>query len=105
MDVNIWFESGHLREELSSKWKESTPNGHIYQKFQQSFNTVWKGKWKYLEYIKGDVNGNLPLGIWETGRIQCKESAKSPQEGKTFRKIWREKQGVHSDGTTEVCTM
>jgi len=60
-------------------------------KFQQSFNTVWKEKWKYLEDIKCEANGNLPSGIWETGRILYKESAKSPQEGKTSRKIRRER--------------
>lgn len=85
--MSKWFESEHLGEELSSKWKESTTNAQIYQKFQEYFNTAWKGKWKYLEYIKGEANGNLPLDIWEMGKIQCKVSAKSAQEGKTLRKV------------------
>lgn len=50
--------------------------------FNNLFSTVWKGKWKYLEYSNDEANDNLPLGIWEPWRIQCKGSTKGLQEGK-----------------------
>lgn len=84
--MSKWFESEHLREELSSKWDESITNAH--------FLLCVERKWKYLEYSNGEANDNIPLGIWEPWRIQCKESTKSPQEGKKSGRQEREVDGT-----------
>lgn len=70
--------------------------GRIYNKCSHllEISTIFllcvERKWKYLEYSNGEANDNLPLGIWEPWKIQCKESTKSPQEGKKSGRQARE---------------